>query len=59
MSNEWTHIDKGLPPCDSETVYVGINSAGYYACFTDVSEMDAGRGPAEIVQWMRLEMPGE
>lgn len=32
----------GYPLCDSETVYVGINSAGYCGCFNSVTETPNG-----------------
>ncbi len=27
----------GMPPCDSETVFTGINTAGFAACFNEVT----------------------
>ena len=34
--SEWKSVKiHGLPPCDGEKVFVGINSAGYACCFTD------------------------
>ena len=74
MSNEWTHITAGLPPCDGETVFVGINSNGYCGCFNDISRLTTSRRESvfyiyetaegadkimtDLVQWKRLEMPG-
>lgn len=30
----WKNVKTdGYPPCDSETVYVGVNSSGYCTCF--------------------------
>lgn len=59
----------GMPPCDSETVYVGINSAGYAGCFNSVTSSpyedscwyDSPEGTALILSglmyWKVLEMP--
>jgi hypothetical protein len=33
-AGEWCSVERdGIPPCDGETVYVGINSAGFACCF--------------------------
>jgi hypothetical protein len=29
----WTHVRDGLPECDGETVFIGVNTAGFAACF--------------------------
>jgi hypothetical protein len=32
--SHWKNVARaGMPPCDGETVYVGINEAGYACCF--------------------------
>lgn len=31
----WKSIEVELPPCDSETVFIGINTAGYCGCFNE------------------------
>lgn len=37
MADHWHHIDRnGMPLCDGETVFVGINSAGFACCFNQV-----------------------
>lgn len=34
----WHSVElDGLPPCDGETVFVGINTAGFAACFNEVA----------------------
>jgi hypothetical protein len=34
MAEPWKTVQRdGMPPCDGETVYVGINAAGYACCF--------------------------
>jgi hypothetical protein len=37
-SDPWKNVEMdGMPPCDGETVYIGVNSAGYPACFNSVN----------------------
>jgi hypothetical protein len=34
MAEPWNTVKRdGLPPCDGETVFVGVNEAGYACCF--------------------------
>jgi hypothetical protein len=64
----WNNVKvDGLPPCDSETVYVGINSAGYCGCFNSMTEdscwydtpEDAALILSELLWWKPLDMPGD
>jgi len=32
---KWNKIKNGPPPCDSETVFIGVNSAGFCGCFNE------------------------
>ena len=64
----WKNVKTdGYPPCDSETVYVGVNSNGYCGCFNSyfsASECCAYE-TAERVKivmdslewWQELELP--
>jgi hypothetical protein len=36
-NNAWRNVRDGMPPCDGERVYVGINTAGFAACFNDAT----------------------
>lgn len=74
MANEWIDIEKGWPPCDSEKVFVGINSAGYVGCFNEFGRMSSQTGyrticlyataegcdevMTDLAKWKWLEMPG-
>lgn len=75
MSNEWIHVSFRWPECDSETVYVGINSVGYCGCFNEFGRMSGKTGyrtvclyataegvnevMTDLVKWKRLETPRE
>ena len=69
LATEWTHIDKGSPPCDGDTVYVGINSNGYCGCFNEISgyrdicTYETAEDSVEIMSgltyWKKLDMPKE
>lgn len=38
---QWKSVLRdGPPPCDGETVFVGINSTGFAACFNAISPLD-------------------
>ena len=65
----WKRVSvDGPPPCDGETVFVGVNSAGYCGCFNAVTEPHnrcwyetAESGDcimSELEWWKPLEMPG-
>lgn len=36
--------EHGLPPCDGQTVYLGVNTAGYWGCFNDLSGKHSPEG---------------
>jgi hypothetical protein len=39
LAASWKHVSSdGEPPVDGETVFVGINSAGYSACFNEITD---------------------
>ena len=73
QATEWTHIDKGLPPCDGDTVYVGINSMGHCGCFNNYYFSTTNEGVVCIYgtkkygtkimtclkYWKQLDMPKE
>ena len=72
LATEWTHIDKGSPPCDGDTVYVGINSNGYCGCFNEICittkygvtcVYETAEEPVEtmsgLTYWKKLDMPKE
>jgi hypothetical protein len=63
---KWQHVDiDGQPPCNGETVYVGINSAGYACCFNEmrhgvcvmVSAESYDPHMSELRYWSVLERP--
>lgn len=62
----------GHPPCDSETIFVGINSSGYCGCFNATTPSieqkqeincwyetaeDTARVMEDLLWWKLLEMP--
>lgn len=45
----WNHVDEhGYPPCDSETVFVGMNSAGFCGCFNEHGLMSNRNGHRSV-----------
>lgn len=38
----------GHPPCDGETVFVGVNEAGFCACFNQHGLMSQASGPVSV-----------
>jgi Lar family restriction alleviation protein len=69
----WRNVEQdGMPPCDGETVFIGINSAGYPGCFNAMESTSVGgntcfmdtaedRHPvmSELRWWRALVRPGE
>jgi len=63
----WRSVaEDGLPPCDGETVFIGVNSAGFAACFNAMNPdgVCLMGGPesctaqmSELRYWRRLDMP--
>jgi hypothetical protein len=66
----WKNVKAdGFPLCNSETVYVGINGAGYAGCFNSITDSpyenacwyDTPEGTSLILSglswWKPLEMP--
>jgi len=62
----WQRIEDAAPPCDGETVFVGVNSAGFAACFNHMNPDDlcVMGGPesstaqmSELKFWRLLDMP--
>ena len=62
----WKNVKTdGYPDCDSETVYVGINSNGYCGCFNSYWNEDCIYETAEenrimmdsLEWWQVLELP--
>jgi hypothetical protein len=38
MADLWRNVmPDGMPPCDGETTFVGINTAGFACCFNEVT----------------------
>lgn len=38
MADTWHNVKRdGMPPCDGETVFVGINTAGFACCFNEAT----------------------
>ena len=63
----WTQASERLPLCDGETVFIGINTAGYSACFNQirpdgVCEMKSPEDVVELMSclewWRELGRPG-
>ena len=67
---EWTHVDKGLPPCDGRTVFIGINYNGHCGhfnnffkdkkvggtCTYDIAEKTI-ETMSDLKYWKKLDMP--
>jgi hypothetical protein len=62
----WKNVKTdGFPPCDGETVFVGINTAGYAGCFNSMQFINCLYETAEdcvsvmsdLLWWKVLEMP--
>lgn len=45
----------GYPPCDSETVFVGVNSAGYCGCFNEHGLMSTRNGQRSVCLYATAE----
>lgn len=53
---EWKAVkEHGYPPCDSETVFVGKNSAGYCGCFNEHGMMSTSHGQLSICLYATAE----
>lgn len=49
MTHEWKRLKTdGHPPCDGETIFVGINEAGYCGCFNQHGLMSLAHGPVSV-----------
>lgn len=63
----WKTVERdGVPPCNSETVYVGINTAGFSCCFNEVTQdgVCSMAGPelttiqmSALRYWRELDLP--
>jgi len=67
--------EDGYPPCDSETLFVGMNSAGYCGCFNEHGLMSTRQGQrsvclyataegcdevmTDLAWWAKLETPND
>ena len=53
---DWKNVSKdGYPPCDSETVFVGVNTAGYCGCFNEHGLMSTIHGQRSICLYATAE----
>ena len=51
----WTNIKDAAPPCDSETVFIGINTAGYCGCFNEHGFMSTAQGQRSVCLYATAE----
>ena len=52
----WMKVSEdGYPPCDSETVFVGANSAGYCGCFNEHGLMSTRQGQRSVCLYATAE----
>lgn len=46
---EWKRLRvDGPPPCDGETIFIGVNDAGFCGCFNQHGIMSLANGPMSI-----------
>jgi hypothetical protein len=59
----WRNVSRdGMPPCDGETVFVGINAAGYACCFNLIDKRgwcvmrspEARQDQMSALKWWRV-----
>ena len=71
--NKWKNINDESPPCDSETIFVGVSTSGYCGCFNEHGFMSTNHGKrsvclyataegchevmTDLEWWCKLEMP--
>lgn len=55
----WTNIKDGEPPCDSETVFIGINTAGYCGCFNELGFVSTFQGIQSVCLYATAEGQNE
>ena len=49
MAMDWKRLKTdGHPPCDGETVFVGVNEAGFCGCFNQHGMMSLAHGPVSV-----------
>ena len=52
----WMKVaEDGYPPCDSETLFVGMNSAGYCGCFNEHGLMSTRQGRRSVCLYATAE----
>ena len=56
---DWKNIADEIPPCDSETVFVGINTAGYCGCFNEHGFMSTHHGRRSVCLYATAEGSNE
>lgn len=52
---DWKNIKDEAPPCNSDTVFVGVNSAGFCGCFNEHGFMSTHHGQMSVCLYATAE----